>query len=399
MFGLRGITLKKIAVIGVGSAGILCISHLLTYLTRDYQVVSIHNPMIDIVGIGESTNPKFVESLVKSCNFNVLLDLQDLDGTHKFGTMFKKWREHDIMNPLIGGTCAIHFNTHKLKEFILPKLQEMHGDKFKQVAGNVTRVESFNNYAEVEVDGVIEKYDYVIDCRGFPKDYTDYNICDLPVNRCAVHNIMTPGDWKYTGHRAHKNGWMFEIPLSSRKSYGYLYNDSITTKEEALEDFSQEIGVPVENLDNIEYKFQSYYANKIFDGRVMKNGNSAIFFEPMAANSLWIYGKLIALFMDYVYGNMSVEQINYNFTDAAKQVEEIICYFYHGGSNYDTKFWRITKELTNKKLQAGKNLQRCIDGFKFNNHIGVYSVEEPSFTFSATNLRTIDKEFGYNYFG
>lgn len=390
--------MKRIAVIGVGSAGILSLSHLLTYLTKEYEIVSIHNPTVDIVGIGESTNPVFVKALELATDFNILFDLEKLDGTHKFGTVFKNWRDEDILNPLIGGTCAIHFNTHKLKEFMLPKLQKTHGDKFKQITGNVTRVENCGEWAEVDVDGVTEKFEFVIDCRGFPKDYSEYNICDLPLNRCAVHNIMTPGEWKYTGHRATKNGWMFEIPLSSRQSYGYLYNDNITSKEEALKDFSQEIGVPVDQLDNIEYRFQSYYTKQLFDGRVIKNGNSAIFFEPMAANSLWIYDTVIRLLFDYASGKATLEQVNNYFQDAATRVEEIICYFYHGGSVYDTEFWRKTKQLTSNKLKSGKHLNRCIEGFKNNNQHGIYSINEPSMVFSAHSLKLMDDRFGYNYF-
>ena len=49
----------------------------------------------------------------------------------------------------------------------------------------------------------------------------------------------TPGDWEYTYHIAHKNGWMFGLPLQNRTGWGYLYNSKITSQLEAQDDVSK----------------------------------------------------------------------------------------------------------------------------------------------------------------
>ena len=395
----------KIAIIGTGSAGVLALSHFLTYLPKDWDVYSIYDPKVPRVGIGESTNPSFVASLDTSVNFHVLRDLKELDGSIKYATVFKNWRKDDFYHPLLGGSCAIHFNTHKLFDFIKGKFEKAFPDKFKQIQGYVTNLENKGDHVSCDIDGSQHTFNYVIQCTGFPKDYTDYQICNLPVNHALVHNVMQPGDWEYTGHRATKNGWMFEIPLTNRQSYGYLFNDTITSIEEAKEDFSKEIMVPVSLLNNIEYKFKSYYSKTVFDGRIMKNGNAAIFFEPISATSLWLYDNTNRLLFDYMTHNNlrntdlepTIENVNKEFHNIANQVEELICYYYHGGSIYDTPFWKHTVDLTSKRLEKSENLQRMISGFQEAHKNGT-PVNAGQWCFTAPGLSKIDKNFGYNYF-
>ena len=392
--------MNKIAIIGAGSAGILSTCHMLSYLPTDWQVSLIHDPSIKSLGIGESTNPSFCNIIGTGIDFNLLLDIDDLDGTYKFGTKFINWRDHDIMNPLIGGSFAIHFDTHKFKDFAIPRLKEKWQERFKEITGTVTSLVNKNTHAEIVVDDTVHQFDYVIDCTGFPKDYTDYTISELPLNRCLVHNIMAPGNWEYTGHKATRNGWMFEIPLTTRKSYGYLFNDCITTVDEAKQDFANEIGVQVKELNDIEYKFTPYYANEIFDGRICKNGNAAMFFEPMSANSLWAYFNINALLCNYIVGHIgNPAYVNEKFKTNAEAVEEMIAYFYHGGSKYDTEFWKSAVNISNNILDNGKHMKFCVDAFRNCRDDKVApAAMNHGWIFTASQLLTIEKEFNYNYF-
>ena len=55
--------MKKLGVIGVGSAGIISLNYFCAYLDNSWEIVSIHDPNIKTLGIGESTNPFFVKLL------------------------------------------------------------------------------------------------------------------------------------------------------------------------------------------------------------------------------------------------------------------------------------------------------------------------------------------------
>jgi tryptophan halogenase len=313
---------RRLAVVGVGSAGILSLCHFLTYLDNEWEVVSIHDPATGILGIGESSNPNLVIALENAFGFRLLDHLQPLNGTRKYGTMWKGWREKEFLSPLIGGNCAIHFDTHKLKEFVLPELEKRWPNKFKIVEAKVTDIRNVVNGALIEMDKGSLIFDYVIDCRGFPTDYTDYRVFDeMPINHALVHNKEIPADWGYTGHLTHAHGWMFEIPLANRQSYGYLFNNKITSIEEAKKDFAKLINVPEDQLQNIEYKFKSYYSTKVCDGRIMKNGNRAGFYEPINATSIFMYDQANRLFYNYLANHIKdTETLNAEYSIVAENV-------------------------------------------------------------------------------
>ena len=90
----------KIAVVGVGSAGILTLTHLLTWLDTDWEVYSIYDPNKPILGIGESTNGEFVALLERGLHFSIGYqdDMARLDATPKYGSKFMDWREYSWIN-------------------------------------------------------------------------------------------------------------------------------------------------------------------------------------------------------------------------------------------------------------------------------------------------------------
>jgi hypothetical protein len=130
-------------------------------------------------------------------------------------------------------------------------------------------------------------------------------------------------------HRATLDGWMFQVPLTTRISHGYLFNDTITSVEQAKINFSKEINVPVDQLDNIEYKFKPFWAKTVFENRVIKNGNAAVFFEPMFANSLANYDDINKNFHQFLTGKCTESEVNIRFLRRYCQVRDIICYIYH----------------------------------------------------------------------
>lgn len=393
--------MKRLGVIGVGSAGIQSLCHFLAWLDGDWQIVSIHDPSIEIVGIGESTNPPFLEALQNGVDFSFVEDLEKLDGTLKFGVEYINWRKNNFVNPLVGGNIAMHINTFKLSEYSLPRMRKRWGEKFKEIKGHVASVKDEGNFVSVNIDNQDNYFDYVIDCRGFTQNLSDYIVLDdMPVNHCLVHNSSSEKENSFaptsTGHVATKNGWMFDIPLSTRRSYGYLFNDKITSIEDAKKDFSKEINVEENELDNIEYVFKSYYAKKFAEGRVFKNGNRAIFFEPLFANSLWTYSVINRLIFSHIaLKQLDENTINNEFINTAKSVETMIAYHYHGGSIYDTDFWKYAKSVTKDK--AHEKLSIIAPQLKFftdNNFLP----DGISWVFAPKVLLQLDKNFEYGYF-
>jgi len=389
----------RVAVIGLGSAGVQTLCHYLTW-SRNAVITSIHAPQVPIVGIGESTNSTFIDVIEQGMDFQLYDSLAngDMDCTLKLGTQYVNWRNDTFTNPLLGGNAAIHFNTFAMQDFALPKLRKRWKEKFQEING-VATIKENHNVVVVDVDGVDYEFDYVVDCRGWPTDYTDYTLTTQPVNHCLVHNVLEGADWKATKHIATRDGWTFAIPLTTRTSYGYLFNNTLTDPDEARTNFSHMLGV--EELDNIEYKFQSYYTNKLIDNRVIKNGNRAIFFEPLFANSLWAYHQANLIGWDYVFGNkpkiqLTIDRFNEQFKAIARGLEELIAFHYHGGSIYDSPFWRMAVENSNEKLKHSQDMQNMLAQFERMRNDNTF--EASRWVYPTRSLEIVDSNFGYNYF-
>jgi hypothetical protein len=338
----------KIAVIGAGTVGVLTVCHFLGY-AKDVQVVCVHNPKKNILGIGESSTVRMTELLWNTLNFNVGIDGEDLQCTIKTGVKFKNWREHEFTSPMFFPGYGMHFDNFKLAEVIFSKIQQKYNDRFNELKIDI---ESLDQNDDEVIINKTYKFDYVIDCRGFPKDYSNYTMVNLPINHCIVHAVDKPGDWNFTYHIAHENGWMFGIPLRKRQGWGYLYNDEITSKKEAVDNFNKITKQNI-NYENVrEYKFKPFKANKYVNGRIMLNGNSALFYEPIEAISGGFYESLNSMFYGYIFKkNNNEEQLNKKIHYLANKYLNFISFIYHGGSIYDTKFWEHAKQICTNNLK------------------------------------------------
>jgi hypothetical protein len=392
----------RIAVIGAGSAGIITVAQLCANVPTGFSIVNIYDPNTSILGIGESTNSGFITVLEKACHFSFMEDMDEMDSTLKFGNKFMGWREHDWFNPLLDGGIAIHINNFKLREFVHKRCRQYWSNKFSTVKGKVESLTDTGHGVDVIVNGIVEHFDYVVDTRGFPTEWEDYHtVTSLPINRAIIHTEYKPGDWQYTEHRATANGWMFGIPLKHRRTYGYLFNDTITPVEEAYADVARIFNIDQDNIGRvegqIEYQFKSYYSTKVLDGRIFKNGNRAIFFEPISASSIYFYVYANYLFLDHLRGIANQQQVNEVFVDYAQQLESMICFFYHGGSTFDTPFWHMAKERCTDRLMHSKHFKSALVD-AFNMHQAGLPHEARNWLFSGYHLHLIDEKFGYNYF-
>lgn len=392
----------RIAVVGAGSAGVITTAQLCAHVPAGSKIINIYDPNTKILGIGESTNSSVISVLEKACHFNFLDDLLEMDSTLKFGNKFIGWRDHEWLSPLLDGGIAIHINNFKLRDFVHTRCHKYWPDKFSVVEGLVDDIVNDDTCATVVINGQAEKFDYVVDTRGFPKDWTGYHMVDsLPINRAIINTVYAPGNWQYTEHRATPNGWQFGVPLQHRRTYGYLFNDTITSVEAAYEDFARFFDANVKDIGRLEgqteYQFKPYYVEKVLEGRVFKNGNRAIFFEPISASSIYFYVFANQLFIAHLKGGKTKDQINSEFVDYAQQLESLICYMYHGGSTYDTPFWRYAKENTRKHLFKSEHFRKVLLDCWIKGQAGLPHAANP-WIFNGHHLHVIDEKFAYNYF-
>lgn len=354
----------KFAVVGVGTSGLMAAGQILNKY-KEHELDVIYTPNIPIVGIGESTTPEFSRSLYECIGFSHLEDLEKLKGTIKHAVLHTSWGKDEFLFNFPGHTHSYHIDALNFKDFMFEKLEQVYGDRFNAVTAEVGNVLNEKDSVKLEVNGVYKEYDYIFDCRGYPKNPAkdEYTHVDMLVNKCFVYNEPGGANWGYTRQTWHPNGWMFSIPLPERVSHGYVFNDRFTTDEEALENFYEIIGTKPEADKIKQFNFSSYYSNKPIDNRIIKVGNRGVFFSPLSANSLYLTSMTIKEAFSYISGKANQEFVNESIKEYYRSIIDLTClYFKYGPTGgQDSKFWNEAAIIGKERLEKSDMMQEIID--------------------------------------
>jgi tryptophan halogenase len=373
----------KIAVIGGGTAGYIAAAHLTKHFPK-FKLYHIYDSKIPSIGVGEGTLPIFV-SWLKEISELEEADLElslknECDMTKKWGIKFENWGDqHNIFinhfSPHQEG-FAYHISAHKIVNFLQKYIKAEHID------AKVINLETHQNKGKIIFENRNDlEVDFIIDARGFPR-YIEGKYFPLsfsPTNAALIRqgSIINEGLMKVqigdkvfnyqslTRSIARPHGWIFMIPLTSRNSYGYIYNKSINTLDEIRADFEEFI--KSENLclssEEKHLDFPSFCCQEIFDGTVLKIGNSASFLEPLQATAIGIiltqmmtfsYGFLKAIDERENKGQLNQENIqvfNRYFWNYFQKIGLFVGFHYANGSQFDTAFWQYARSNWAKQLK------------------------------------------------
>jgi tryptophan halogenase len=386
----------KIAVLGAGSAGVLttgCILKDFKNRRIDCEVTHVYDPNVPILGVGESTTSEVTFAIGEAFNFIFATEIDEIKGTTKYGTQYIDWREHDIVFPFQTGYHAVHFDARDFVKMAVDRLEKVYPN-YTRLFGNVEMLANADNKAILVIDGFNHEFDYVIDCRGRPKDFTDYEEVNLVLNSAVVYDDPEPSDFGFTKHVAHKHGWMFVIPLQHRTSHGLLYNNTFASRKDAEEELMRITTATEKDRENFRtFDLKPYYCKKTIQNRILKSGNRAVFFEPMSANSLYMATKNAQIHSQYIRGEITQDEANELCILNYRAVEDLINLIYHGGSIYENEFWEWAKKTSAERLEKTDVLKR-------------YVADQDDQMFKTITerfmghhvLRYVDREFGFNYF-
>ena len=335
--------MKKVAIVGRGTAGALGALHLHNYLDKSkFEIEWLFDDSIPTQSVGEGSTILLSNSLYETSGFTPSM-LPKLGGSIKTGIYKSGWgKEGEFYHDFTAGAVGYHFQAGLLHKYGLEYLTD-------KVSINDTHVDNIDN-----VDA-----DFVFDCSGRPKDYgDDFVMSDMVVNTARVWQC--PWDMPRFNHTltiARPYGWVFGIPLSNRLSIGYIYNRDYATPEmieddikNVFEKYDIEAG-----KDGNYIEFDSYYRKNNFDGRVGYSGNSSFFLEPLEATSTVAMDMCNRNMFDMVMGEESTTTLNANYTNALKHTEDMIMLHYYAGSTWDTEFWEYAKEKAIQRLESSKD--------------------------------------------
>ena len=326
----------KITIVGRGTAG--CMSAAYFARHSGCEIDWYYDPNINPQAVGEGSNLSLPSRLQDCVNFSAR-DFSKIDGTIKTGIWKDGWGKgmkpylHDFPAP----ATSIHFNAIKLQEYVESKIS------------------NFVNIKKENVDIKNIDSDFILDCSGKPKDYTDYCMSKyIPVNSVFVTQCYW--DFPRFNHTltiARPYGWVFGIPLQNRCSIGYMYNKDINSLEEVQEDvkqvFEQYDLIPSEDTNS--FSFKNYKRRNNFDGNIAYNGNASFFLEPLEATSFGNVDSINYTTLNYWFSNHSLDISERKYHSIIDSTENIIMLHYYAGSDFVSDFWEYAEERGRKCLE------------------------------------------------
>ena len=318
---------KKIAVVGSGNAGSITALHYGYYGNEICDIDLYYDPNIPIERVGQGTVVPIAKLLAESLSMD--WSNNPIKATFKTGARFENWGKlnHDFYHKFNFNSMSCHYVPSLLSKAVIE-------------SGLVNPIEKNIENPEEEIDA-----DYIFDCRGksrnnFERDY-DNLINPLNAVVLAQKEDRDP-NLTHTRCVATPNGWTFVIPNHDSVSYGYLYNNTITTKEEAEKDFIERFDVE----PNGGLNFNNYVAKNVWAGeRTILNGNRFSFIEPLEATSTPVYQNVAKYAWNHIFDGAPKSRVNDELQLIVRRVQTFLLWHYQFGSKFDSPFWEYAKSL------------------------------------------------------
>ena len=334
--------MTKVSVVGGGNAG--CITSLyLSWYKKDLEVELIYNPDIPCERVGQASVLDPPKLLWSASGFNWYNN--PIHATFKSGILYEGWGQSNekLFHGFPAHSMAMHYCPWEMQKHVL------NSGLFKVTEGDVD---------PQDVDA-----DYVFDCRGKPKDFSDYDDLINPTNAA----ILAKPKWDTTKafwsrHITTPDGWTFVIPTHTESPshdycVGYCYNSDITQKEEAEYNLLEMFDVEVTK----HLKYKNYLAkNPIIDDRIFLNGNRLFFLEPLESSSVQAYVECARYFVDYIITKKEpIEQAANSAKQYIRQLQNFVLWHYQFGSKYNTPFWDYATKLSFRDKTFDAMVEYC----------------------------------------
>jgi tryptophan halogenase len=404
----------KFVVVGGGSAGAIAATYLKKYWGDNVEVVLVYNHKIPNIGIGESLTPEIYHYL-NYVGISREELIKNINATVKLGIKFKNWKNDnkEFYHSFFDSNLINYYNSNFESIYDLSSNQYNQGICYGKEFFENSRIPLDNNAIQsLHIDGVLfsqyvinkfkdvltiidneiidvvkkdnsEEIDHII-CKDNLKIFGDFYIDasglskilfkhlenewidrtnELPLDSCIPSPLAI--DYKTlpvcTTAEATDEGWILQVPLSSRLGTGYLFSSRFVSDEIAKEKFDNflqnKFNTTLKN-DKI-IKFNSGYWKKQWVGNCIAIGLSSGFTEPLEATNIHhcVYQlKIFINMFNFKVMKFDVNQYNKMMSDFYERVYLFIRYCYTTNRT-DSEFW---KYMTHNAPESVKNLEEKI---------------------------------------
>lgn len=317
----------KIAILGAGNAACAMAFHYYYYGKDLFDITIYYDSSIPIERVGQGSLIPFSQLVYELFGLN-WYDNNLIKATPKTGFLYENWgkKQDKIFHNFPMQGQSFHYVPRLLSNLLLEC------GFFKVVDKNILNPEE-------EVDA-----DYIFDCRGkHNRDSAEYDVLTNPLNHVFLCD-KEGADLTLTFTRcvATPDGWTFLIPNHDSVSYGYIFNDQVTSIENAKQNFIDLFDV----VPDSHFHFENYIAKKCFVGeRTVLNGNRLTFLEPLEATSVGFYLYVSRIIWDHIVNGQDIELCNQIIRNEMFCLQNFVLWHYQFGSKYDTDFWKYAKTL------------------------------------------------------
>jgi tryptophan halogenase len=266
---------------------------------------------------------------------------------------------------------AFHMNALKFAD-MLCEIATARG--VKHYLDHVTEVDMHDNgniAAVLTKSGKRLEADLFVDCTGFAAllaeqklgvdwvDCSQWLLCDRAITMNVPYEHHYPGYVRpYTTASALSNGWVWEIPLQTRKALGYVHSSAFISEDDARREIRAFEGPHAESLDTGTVHFKVGHRAKAWARNCVCVGLSGNFIEPLESTGLYLSDLAIVMLAEHFPYDDEMTTLAYRFNRImANRFYEILDFInmhYCLTRRNDTEFWREVQkpERINDRLRA-----------------------------------------------
>ena len=243
---------------------------------------------------------------------------------------------------------SAHLDTSKLTEYISNTLENE--ERFNYVSSSIDEVIVEDNVVKnILAGGESIDGDLYIDATGISRvliknlnpEIEYYN--DIFLNDNAVYGkVKFDKIENYTSAITASSGWIWEIPLHSKTSVGYVYSSKFISKEDAIDELKSKYP---EITDIKTLKYTPHLVKTPWISNVVCIGISQGFIDPLEGSVLLQTKKHILKLIDILgngrpLGYIQREMFNKFSSDVLRDFTSYIELHYRGCLKEDTEYWK-----------------------------------------------------------
>ena len=255
-------------------------------------------------------------------------------------------------------TYAYHMNAQKFADY-LRDFSVARG--VNHIYANVTSVDmqSEQIIASVQTDtSQTISADLFVDCTGFRarligeemnvgyEDLSQWLICDRAVTMHIPYDSHYPGMIRpYTTATALSNGWIWDIPMRSQRSIGYVHSSSFISKDDAEKEMRAYLGDNTGELNCRFVDFKVGRRHQHWSGNCIALGLSGGFIEPLESTGLYLSDLgSVALAEHFPFDSehmpLLAQRYNRIMSNRYYEILDFINMHYCLTKRTDTDFWK-----------------------------------------------------------